>query len=142
MDAAGPRDDPVAREALLVHAEVHALVNDQAVDLVERSLVDEELDALARGLLARFVLAGDAFGAARELGRLVASSELIEAILEGMAGPLLMEYRGRPSRKVNECGRFSAPFIDLHDAACHTRFPMTPLAVGIILACVVALTSC
>jgi hypothetical protein len=86
VDAPRAGDDPVAREALLVHAEVHALVDDQAIHFVERTLVDQQLDALARGLLARVVLPRDALGAARELGCLVAPSEFIEAILEGHDG--------------------------------------------------------
>jgi uncharacterized protein YoxC len=37
-------------------------------------------------------------------------------------------------------GAFRALCIDLRQPPCHTRFPMTPLAVGVIVACVVALT--
>ena len=44
------------------------------------------------------------------------------------------------SGKVNECGCFSGAFIDLASGPCHTCRPMTPLAVGVIVACVVALT--
>jgi predicted TIM-barrel enzyme len=57
----------------------------EAVHLGEGSLVEEDLDPLARGLLPGVVLAGDTVGAPGELGRLVAAPQLIEAIVQGHA---------------------------------------------------------
>src|SRR5207247_4504680 len=53
-------DDAVAGDALLLHAEVGAAVDDELVELLERAVVEEELDALARGELPLGVLPGDA----------------------------------------------------------------------------------
>src|SRR5262249_5584258 len=69
-------DDAVPGELLRRHPEVGGRVLDEHVDLVERALVDEERDALARGHLPRGVLFGDFVGPAA-LERL--ASELVEA---------------------------------------------------------------
>ena len=83
VDAPGARDDAVARDPLLVHAEVPALMDDEPVDLREGALVEEELQALPRGLLAGTVLPGDALRPSGQLGRLVPAVEFLEAALEG-----------------------------------------------------------
>ena len=57
VDAAVAGDDAVARDLLLVHAEVGAAVDDELVDLVEAARIEQELDALAGGHLALLVLA-------------------------------------------------------------------------------------
>ena len=51
----------------LLHAEVDAAVLDEHVELLERALVEQQLDALARGQLAALVLRLDALLAAAEL---------------------------------------------------------------------------
>ena len=56
VDRAVPDDDAVARDALGVEPEVHRPVPDERVDLGERALVEQRLDALAGGLLAARVL--------------------------------------------------------------------------------------
>ena len=56
VDRAVPDDDAVARDALLLEAEVHRPVLDERVDLGERALVEQGVDALAGGLLASRVL--------------------------------------------------------------------------------------
>ena len=61
-------DDAVAGDLLLGHAEVEAAVLDQLVQLLEAALVEQQLDALARGELALRVLALAALGAAALLG--------------------------------------------------------------------------
>ena len=53
---------------LLFHAEIGAAVLDEHVELLERALVEQQLDALARGQLAAGVLRLDALLAAAELG--------------------------------------------------------------------------
>ena len=57
VDAAVAGDDAVARDLLLGHAEVEAAVLDELVELLEAALVEQQLDALARGELALAVLA-------------------------------------------------------------------------------------
>ncbi len=71
-------DDAVAGDALLVHAEVIAAVDDELVELLERAVVEEELDALPRRELPLGVLAGDARFAAAELTLALAALELLE----------------------------------------------------------------
>src|SRR5262249_38322922 len=83
VNASGASDDPIAGDALLVHVEVMALVDDEPIELRERALVEEELEPLARGLLAGLVLAPDSLGSSRQLGREVAAAELVESLLEG-----------------------------------------------------------
>ncbi len=61
-------DDAVARHLLLLHAEVAAAVLDESIEFLERALVEQEVDALARGQLAALVLRDDARLAAAELG--------------------------------------------------------------------------
>ena len=61
-------DDAVAGDELLVHAEIAAAVGDQLVELLERAGIEQQLDPLAGGQLAGFVLAREALGAAAQLG--------------------------------------------------------------------------
>ena len=64
LDPAVARDHAVAGDALRLHAEVVAAVHDERVQLLERAGVEQDLDPLARGELARRVLLGDALLAA------------------------------------------------------------------------------
>ena len=57
-------DHAVAGDLLLLHPEVGAAVHDEAVHLHEGARVEEQLDPLAGGELARLVLLLDALGAA------------------------------------------------------------------------------
>ena len=50
----------------LLHAEVGAAVLDEHVELLERAVIEQQVDALARGQLALGVLGGDALLAAAE----------------------------------------------------------------------------
>ena len=61
----------------LLHAEFDRAVLDEHVELLERALVEQKLDALARGQLAAGVLRLDALLAAAELG---AGAALFEGI--------------------------------------------------------------
>jgi len=64
LDAAEPGEDAVPRDALLLHPEVVAAVHDQAVHLLERPGIEEEVEALAGGELPCVVLLGYALLAA------------------------------------------------------------------------------
>src|SRR5204863_5975196 len=87
VDGAVAGDDAVAGDALLLHAEVGAAVDDELVELLKRAVVEEELDALARGELPLGVLAGDAGLAAAELTLPLAALELLEvSILDDRHG--------------------------------------------------------
>src|ERR1043165_9207562 len=77
-------DDAVAGNALPVHAEVVAAVDDELVELLKRAAVEEQLDALARRQLPLGVLPGDARLAAADLALALAALELLEvSVLDG-----------------------------------------------------------
>ena len=77
-----------------------ALVHDELVELGERAGVEEELEPLARRLLARLVLAANALLAAAQLGLGVAAAQLFEALLAGTSSASLeVSYRNRLHRK-------------------------------------------
>jgi hypothetical protein len=63
MDASVASDEAVAGDSLFSHAKVGGSVGDEFVGLFEGALVEEEVDALAGGELAEFVLAGASLGA-------------------------------------------------------------------------------
>ncbi len=86
-------DDAVARHLRLLHAEFARAVLDEHVELLERALVEQQLDALARGQLAALVLGGDALLAAAELGVGAAFVERFEDVLHGVPCPC-----GNPER--------------------------------------------
>src|SRR5262249_35077453 len=81
VDAARARDDAVAGCALVGHVEIVALMDDELVDLRERSSIEQDLEPLAGRLLAGLVLAPDTLLAAGQLGLCVSAMELVEAIL-------------------------------------------------------------
>jgi hypothetical protein len=67
VDGAPAGDDAVAGHFRLLHAEFGGAVLDEHVELLERALVEQKLDALARGELAARMLRLDALLAAAEL---------------------------------------------------------------------------
>ena len=67
VDGAPAGDDAVAGHLVLLHAELGRAVLDEHVEFLERSLVEQQLDALAGGQLAAGVLRLDALLAAAEL---------------------------------------------------------------------------
>ncbi len=83
MDPPGAGDDAVAGDPLLGHAEVVGLVDDEAVELQEGGGIEQELQPLARRLLAGLVLAADPLLAPAELGVAVAAPQLLEALVGG-----------------------------------------------------------
>src|SRR5262249_38383520 len=66
VDCAPPRNDAVARYLGLVHPEFGGAVFDEHVELLEGALVEQKLDALARGQFAAGVLRLDALLAATQ----------------------------------------------------------------------------
>src|SRR5204863_6562492 len=80
IDRAVPGDDAVAVDLPLLHPEVGAAVDLEAVELDEAARVDELLDPLARGELAVRVLALDALLAAAEQRLAVPALELGEIL--------------------------------------------------------------
>jgi len=76
VDRAPARDDAIARNLLLLHAEVLAVVLDEHVELLEGAVVEKKLDALARRQLAARVLCVDALLPAAKSGDLPALLKL------------------------------------------------------------------
>ncbi len=69
-------DDAVAREMLLGHAEVGAIMLDEHVELLEAVLVEQDVEPLARGQPALGVLRGDPLLASPRSGRGSAAFQL------------------------------------------------------------------
>ena len=86
-------DHAVAGDLGLLHAEVVGAVLDEHVELLERILVHEQLDALARGELAALVLRLDAPLAAPAAR---AGAALVEPVENVLHGPLLACWLLRP----------------------------------------------
>ena len=74
-------DEPVADDPLFRHAEIGAAVGDVLIQLFERALITEKLDALAGRELAFLVLALAAFRAAAGFGERVALLQFFEWLL-------------------------------------------------------------
>ena len=83
VDRAPAGDHAVAGDFGLLHAEVARAVLDEHVELLERALVEQELDPLARGELAALVLRLDARLAAAGAGLGAALFQLVEDVLHG-----------------------------------------------------------
>ena len=81
VDRAPAGDHAVARHARLLHAEIDAAVLDIHVELLERVLVEQELEPLARGQLAALVLGLGARGAAAGAGPVAADFKLFQDFL-------------------------------------------------------------
>ena len=82
IDGAAAGDHAIARDLVLAHAEVLALVDHEAIGLAKGPRVDQQLDALARGELAGLVLALDALGSAPLQRALVQLVELLDFLLD------------------------------------------------------------
>ena len=83
VDRAPAGHHAVARGALRRHAEVGGAVRDEHVELLERALVEQQLDPFARGQLALLVLRRDALLSAAEASGGAAGFELVEDVLHG-----------------------------------------------------------
>ena len=78
-------DDAIARVFLLFHAEIDAAVRDEHVVFLERPLVQQQVDALARGQLALGVLAVDAALATTKAGLGTAGFQFFEDVFHGVS---------------------------------------------------------
>ncbi len=83
IDPAVAGDDAVARILLLGEAELGGPVGDEAVQLDEAPLIEQQIEPLPRGELSLLVLLGDAGGAATLLGLGLAMMEIVEEIAGG-----------------------------------------------------------
>src|SRR6185312_11318067 len=96
VDRAPAGDDAVAGDLRLLHAEVVRAVLDEHVELLERALVHQELDALARGQLAAFVLRVDTPLTAAEPRLGAPRFQPVENVLHRPLIPRLPMRRGIP----------------------------------------------
>src|SRR6185437_8333687 len=80
VDRAPAGDDAVAGDFLLLHAEFGRAVLDEHVELLERALVEQQFDALARGQFASAVLGRDALFAAAQTGLAAPLFEPVEDV--------------------------------------------------------------
>ena len=71
----------IAADALVLHVEILATVNHEAVELFESVGVEQQIDALARGQLAGVVLTLDASLAAALARFVLAALELFEPVV-------------------------------------------------------------
>ena len=103
VDGAPAGDDAVAGHLVLLHAELGRAVLDEHVELLERALVEQKLDALARGQFAAGVLRLDALLAAAELRARAPFLKGVQDVLHRLsARPLCRKNFGgsnRPFRK-------------------------------------------
>jgi hypothetical protein len=76
VNAAVAGNEAVAGRGLLLHAEVHAAMGDELIDLLEGAFVEEQGDALTRGQLAGMALAFAALGASAFFGGGAAAAQL------------------------------------------------------------------
>src|SRR3546814_16223865 len=60
VDRARPGDDAIPGNPLVLHAEIDAVMLDIGVEFLERALVEQHVEPLARGQLALGVLGVDA----------------------------------------------------------------------------------
>ncbi len=100
VDRAPAGDDAVAGDFLLLHAEVAGAVFDEHVEFLERALVEQQFDALARRQLAALVLRGDADLAAAELCVLAAKIQLLDDVFHAP--------NARPLRRTSNSGSIGA----------------------------------
>jgi hypothetical protein len=83
VDHAVARHHAVARDLVAFHAKVGAAVLDEHVPFLERAVVQQQLDALARRQLAFLVLGVDALLSAAQAGQLALFLQLVQDVLHG-----------------------------------------------------------
>jgi hypothetical protein len=106
VDGARPGHHPVARDPLLLHAELGAAVVDEGVDLLERAGIEQELQALANAELAALVLRGDTLGPAAHACGLAFRVELLQDLAHRRLAPPFarasiasLRAAGKPGRR-------------------------------------------
>ena len=80
VDAPGAGHHPVPRHDLLIEPEVGRAVGDEAIELDEAALVEQQIEPLPRGQLALLVLLGHPRRPASLLGERLAVVELVEEL--------------------------------------------------------------
>ena len=81
VDSSKAGNEAVSCGPLLLHTKIHAAVADEFVELFKRALVEQQMDALARGQLAGLVFALAALGAAASLGFRFQATQLLRAVI-------------------------------------------------------------
>ena len=95
VDGAPAGDDAVAGHFGLLHAEFGRAVLDEHVEFLERALVEQQLDALARGQFAAGVLRLDALFAAAEFRAGAALLKGVQDVLHlAPARPFRSNFKG------------------------------------------------
>ena len=87
VDRAPAGDDAVAGDLGLFHAEVVGAVLDEHVEFLERALVEQQFDALARGQFAALVLGLDARLAAAQPRLVAPLLQFVENVFHGPFSP-------------------------------------------------------
>ena len=125
-DLAEAGDDAVAGEALLVQPEIADLVRGQRAELLERAVVEQQRQPLARGELAACMLLFDALAAAAEHGAAAHLAQHLQVVVRlarassGSCGsssavatpadrlpPRAARYRCGPGRVRTQAGMFA-----------------------------------
>ena len=109
VDRAPAGHHPVAWNLGLLHAEIVAAVLDEHVEFLERVVIEQEFDALARGELALGVLRRDALLAAAEAGAVAAGVEAGEDVLHLQSPGCFRRSVARPAARPN--ARFTNPLL-------------------------------
>src|SRR5207244_12221587 len=86
VDRAPAGDHAITGDLRLLHAELARAMLDEHVELLERALVHQELDALARGELAALMLRLDARLAATFTRPRTPRIKLVDDVLHGVPG--------------------------------------------------------
>ncbi len=80
MNQAPAGDEAVAVDHLILHAEIARVMAHQLVGFLERALVEQQIDALARGEFAFGVLLGAALLAPAGFSRGMAAAQFFETV--------------------------------------------------------------
>jgi hypothetical protein len=78
VDPAGAGDDAITGEDLLLESEVGGAVGDEAIELDEAALVEQEIQPLSGGELALLVLLSNPIGASALLGEALPVMKVIQ----------------------------------------------------------------
>src|SRR5206468_514649 len=116
----------------LLHAELARAVLDEHVELLERALVHQELDALARSELAALVLRLDARLAAAFARARTPRFELVDDVLHGVARPRIADRQGI-ARRHYDCDARPTAANATPSAAQQLHHPRRRLHLGLAI---------
>jgi hypothetical protein len=98
IDASDAGDDAVAGNDLVLHPEIATAMGDELVDLLERPGIEQQIDALARGQLAGFMLPAETIVATPQRGAALEIFEVLECVHQAdPAGRTLSPHPARRS---------------------------------------------